>query len=344
MRSFLISLLLIHSRPLFAQKLYPVKIYTGHYIPQEDSTIAKILQDIFKIPKNNLQKTTVNIERFNGIYHNHLIKAGRELYLEIPANLIKSDTFYALVSNNKIETISKIKEVIQKEMNVKQTVKEDDSLENQNQILENTSFDLKKINSITYNFSLGNYTEKRKIDSYQLTNSQNSLASISYNHQRSITPSFSLSGSIYLSYLTDTESNFGTLKIPIEYGLSVSTARKLNEQLALFVGIDHERFSLFNIESDQALTLDNVKATYAVAGIHFYNLYNLKFNTRISYAYLFHANLINGNKNKGNKILIYNSIPLKDHFNLIIFLKNTSISNSTETNIFRYGIGLQYQF
>lgn len=214
----------------------------------------------------------------------------------------------------------------------------------------------KSNSSLFYMASLGNFTQSNA-DLRGLDFFQNSPITLGISHNRPFKGSYySLSTSLYASYLLTAASNIGNEKTEVapEIGTTFYIEKKKeNWKVTPYVGFDLERFSSININEavqNNRLFFDQHFFTYITAGIAgLFNLGKRTFLNKLSFSHSVMTSLSSENADtatvgdySGFKVMWHLNTKISKRLFLHSLLKFHSITGPSTINSYRIGLGLGY--
>jgi hypothetical protein len=195
-----------------------------------------------------------------------------------------------------------------------------------------------------YTLSFGTYDQKFSGGSAE--SKQNSPFTLGVGASYNYSKKYSFSTSAYVSYLTGSSNaaRNADISVPPELGLTAYTNFKTKSSITPYLGADFESLSTFNIdELSSGKDLDTVdhKILYATAGCSVL----LRINKKVYFAKLsISQSLMSDNDLKGQKAILFASIPLYERWSGHGFIKKHMLSGNTEVDINRVGFGIGYSF
>lgn len=212
--------------------------------------------------------------------------------------------------------------------------------------------------SIFYMASLGQFTQEdgalAQIEFRQ--NSPVTLGAMYYYRPRN--RAYSISTSLYLSYLLAASSNTdqGDVTVPMEIGFNAYYEHSvLNNRLQLYGGMDFERFNTFNLsqvsESNDLEFDENALAFLTMGFSKPFSLYKRNFLFKGSLSQSVISSRTSGFSGdtsnevySGFKVMAFLSTKLKDRFSMSSLVKYHQLSGPSDVTILRIGMGFGYSF
>lgn len=195
-----------------------------------------------------------------------------------------------------------------------------------------------------YTFSFGTYDQKFSGGSAE--SKQNSPFTLGVGASYNYSKKYSFSTSVYMSYLTGSSnaSRNADISVPPELGLTAYANFKTKSSITPYFGADFESLSSFNIDelaSGKELDTVDHKIIYATAGCSVL----LRISNKIYFAKLsISQSLASDNDLKGQKAILFASIPLYKRWSGHGFIKKHMLSGNTDVDINRIGFGIGYSF
>ncbi|GEM_PF-6914722 len=199
--------------------------------------------------------------------------------------------------------------------------------------------------SIFYTASKGVLEET--VSGVTVENSQNSPATIGTFLSYEPTNKFSLSSSAYLSKITNTETMNGKVyTTPLEYGINGYLGYKLYDNLSIYSGADYENLSTYNtaeVLSGQELEISSTKFLYATVGASL--LFDIGKLLMLKGSYSNAISSYDGSGSfSGDKFILYLSMKWTDNLLFHLLYKRHMFDGPTDLTIYRYGVGIGYNF
>lgn len=207
--------------------------------------------------------------------------------------------------------------------------------------------------SVFYMASYGRFTQTQR--EINISFQQNSPLSLGVSTGYRLGDNYSLSGSLYASYLTSASSSLGGSDIAIrpEIGGNAYLSRKFGNNWNFFTGIDFERFTTFNINdirSTSEIFLDENRMSFATFGIDKvipfekkrlllrFSISPVLSSQRLSYTTAEEIEEVFS----GIKYLIYINASINKKYYFHVLYKQHSMTGPGDLNVSRIGLGIGY--
>jgi hypothetical protein len=213
----------------------------------------------------------------------------------------------------------------------------------------------KLFKSFFYSMSQGKTSEKTSGGS-QVEHLQNSPLTVGGFLGYRIDQYWSLSSSAYLSYFTANKIegiSDEVIPTPLEYGVNLYGAYRFHKSFDLYVGWDHERLSVFNLD-EVVNSVDDPRTKvqllhYYTVGVSYYsypfkNLTLIKASLSQSFLNSGEMNKVTDNNLSGYKFILFLQQQLTKTVAIQTFIKNHYLKDENDVKISRYGLGINYSF
>jgi hypothetical protein len=374
---FLILLFLFSKNTLYAKL---PRIYTQNLIVEKSTTLNRILRVDLKLPKELLdgQEYIDKIKMWNQRINSNLdfkrLIKGDQIYLEVPfkyKSLLKKKmaarkrlidrkkkklTKRFTKKKYKKKIITKKNKRTKKKRN-KRKIASKNKTQKKIRTRKKTKLPPKVDLSVFYAVSQGQFQETIKSSNISAETTQDSPVTIgvSFKREHPNDQHMFYSGSFYLSYLNGGNSTISNkeVDIPFEYGSNFYWNFKTRGNYTYYAGVDHERFSTFNIdELTSGLDLETREHTLSYLTVGYTNLYNLYSKTifvkaSLSQSIISQTNVqstVSDESYNGNKFILFLATPIYPSISLTSFYKQHFLDGPTELSISRFGLGFSYKF
>ncbi len=207
--------------------------------------------------------------------------------------------------------------------------------------------------SVFYMASYGRFTQTQR--EINISFQQNSPLSLGVSTGYRLGDNYSLSASLYASYLTSASNGLGGSDVAVrpEIGGNGYLSRKFGDNWSFFTGVDFERFTTFNINSirlTSEIFLDENRMSFATFGIDkviqtkktslllrfsispVINSQRLSYTTAEEFEEVF----------SGIKYLIYINASINKKYYFHVLYKQHSMTGPGDLNVSRIGLGIGY--